>query len=118
MVRRLGSLAVAISLSMPVLGCGGPRGWEVTVENEGDVPCSFLVTLGADGGSKANVDGVARGKAVTLIAGSGETVVHTVKVVRGKEEQVLTPGASLTGGKRYAIVVDAGGKVATSVSDK
>ncbi|MFO1042339.1 MAG: hypothetical protein U0941_11170 [Planctomycetaceae bacterium] len=119
MSRRLGFLfAFTVSVFMTVVGCSGQRGWEVTVENKGDVPCSFFVTMRKDGSSKANVDNVAKGKVITMIGGSGETMVHTVKVLRGKEEQVLTPDAKLIGGKRYAIVVDAVGKLATSVVDK
>jgi len=120
MSRCLGLVfAVAASLAVVLPGCGGgQREWEVTVENQGKVPCSFFVTLGADGSSKANVDDVAKGKPVVLIAGSGDTIVHTIKVVCGTDEQVLTPDAKLLSGKRYAIVVNPDGKVATSVLDK
>lgn len=119
MFARLGLLiAVSVPLFLIVPGCSGQREWEVTVENKGDVPCSFFVTMRADGSGKANVDDVAKGKAVKLIGGSGETIIKTVKVVRGKDEQVLTPDTKLVDGKRYAIVVDADGKVATSVVDK
>jgi hypothetical protein len=119
MSRRLGFLflfTAAVFVAMP--GCSSQPEWEVTVENKGDVPCSFFVTMRADGSSKANVDDVAKGKVITLIGGIGETIVHTIKVVRGKDEQLLTPDAKLVNGKRYAIVVDADGKVATSVVDK
>ncbi len=119
MFPRVGfSFAVTFSLFLVVPGCTGQREWEVTVENKGDVPCSFFVTMRADGSSKANVADVGKGKALKLIGGGGETVIKTVKVIRGKDEQVLTPDAKLVDGKRYAIVVDADGKVVTSVLDK
>src|SRR5438270_12756366 len=105
MPRRLGFLFVfTASFFVVAPGCSSQREWEVTVENKGDVPCSFFATMRADGSGKANVDDVAKGKAIKLIGGSGETVIKTVKVVRGKDEQVLTPDAKLTDGKRYAIV--------------
>jgi hypothetical protein len=120
MSRCLGLVfAVAVLLAVVLPGCGsGQREWEITVENQGKVPCSFFVTLGADGSSKANLDGVAKGKPVVLIAGSGDTIVHTIKVVCGSEQQTLMPDAKLASGKRYAIVVNMDGKVTTSVSGK
>jgi hypothetical protein len=119
MFHRLGLFfAFSVPLFLVVSGCSGQREWEVTVENKSEVPCSFFVTMRADGSSKANVDDVAKGKTITLIGGSGETIIKTVKVVRGKDEQVLTPDTKLVDGKRYAIVVDADGKVATSVLEK
>lgn len=112
-------LAISTLLALALPGCGsGLRQWEVTAENKSDQPCSFFVTLGADGSSNANVEDVAKGKAVSLIAGDSKTVVQSVKVVRGKDEQTLTPNAELSVGKRYAVVVSADGKVETSVSDR
>jgi hypothetical protein len=108
---------VLVVLALP--GCGGnPRQWEVTVENKSEVPCSFFVTLGADSNSNAKVEDVAKGKAVSLIVGDSKTVVQSVKVVRGEDEQTFTPKTELAVGKRYTIVVGADGKVDTSVSDK
>jgi hypothetical protein len=98
-------------------GCGRPRQWQVTVENRGEVPCSFFVTLREDGSSQASVEDVAKGKPIPLIGGQGDTVVHTVKVVRGQDERVLKPNASLRSGKRYAIVVSENGEVETSITD-
>lgn len=120
MSRRLTSLSVltAAILFVAVPGCSDQREWEVTVENKSAVPCSFAVTLGADGDSKANVDAVTKGDVIKLIGGSGETVVHTVMVVRDRDEQFLTPDAKLVGGKRYAIVVEPDGKLATSIANK
>lgn len=112
-------LALFTPVLLVVQGCSSnPRQWEVTVENKSDVPCSCFVTLGEDGNSKAKVEDVAKGKAVSLIAGDSPTVVQSIKVVRGKDEQTLAPKAELPVGKRYAIVVTADGKVETSVSDK
>jgi hypothetical protein len=99
-------------------GCGGEREWEVTVENRGDIPCSFVVMLRPDGSSSAAVDAVAGGKTVRLIAGTGDTIVHSVKVVRGKAEQVLPLKASLPAGKAFRIVVGFDGKAETSVVEK
>ena len=112
-------LVFSISLLLALPGCGSGRAqWEVTVENKGDVPCSFFVTLGADGNSNAKVEGVAKGKATTLIVGDVKTVVQSIKVVREKAEQSLTPKVELPVGERYAIVVGVDGKVETSVSDR
>ena len=49
------------------------------------------------------LDDLAKGKTITLVGGKGETVVHTVKVVRGKDEQVLIPKAKLPGDHRCAL---------------
>ena len=61
---------------------------------------------------------VAQCKATSLIVGPGETMVLTVKVVRGEEEEALTPNTKLIPGKRFAIVVEEDGKVTTSVEDR
>ena len=119
MLRSLWPLAFVLVTGLSfVPGCdrGVRPQWEVTVENRGDVPCSFAITLG-DGG-KANVDGIPKGKPVTLIAGSTDTVVRTIKVVRGADEQALTPNAVLPIGKRCSIVVGADGKVGVLVLSK
>jgi hypothetical protein len=110
-----GLLAMALSAAP---GCDRPGQtyWEVAAENKNDTACSFSVTLGPDGGSKANVNGITSGKPVTLITGPGDTVVNTIKVVRGADDEtVLTPNATLQAGKRYLIVVAADGKVETSI---
>ena len=86
--------------------------------NKSDVPCSFFVALGADGGSKAKVEEVSKGESISLIVGDSNTVVQSVMVVRDKDDQTQTPKAELPVGKRYAIVVNADGKVETSVSDR
>jgi hypothetical protein len=112
-------LSVSTPLALALPGCGSsPRQWEVTVENQSDGPCSFFVILGADGNSHAQVEGVAPGESVSLIVGDGKTWVQSVKVVRGTDEQMLAPKAELPVGKRYAIVVNADGKLETSISDR
>jgi hypothetical protein len=89
------------------------------LQNKSDSPCSFFVTMGdgRGGGNKASVADVAQCEATSLIVGPGETMVLTVKVVRGEEEESLTPNTKLGPGKRYAIVVEEDGKVVTSVVD-
>jgi hypothetical protein len=119
-LRSLWLLPFLSAIGMSGLpGCdrSGPA-WEVTVENKTDVPCSFFITLGPDGGTKAHVDGITKGKPATLIAGSTDTVVQTVKVVRAADEQALTPNTALPVGKRYSIVLAADGKVEASVVSK
>ena len=117
------SACVLFAFSMPLLlalpGCGnGRHPWEITLENRSDVPCSVFVTLGADGNSNAKVENFEKGKTIILISGNSSTIVQSIKVVRGKDEQTLTPKARLEVFKRYAIVVGADGKVETSISDK
>jgi hypothetical protein len=110
------ALPVLVLMTLP--GCGrSQRQWEVTVENQAEAPCSFFVTLGADGGG-AQVEDVAKGEAITLIVGNTPTVVQTVRVVRGREEQTLSPKVELPVGKRYAVVVGADGTVKASASDR
>jgi len=104
-------------------GCNSSqRQWEITVENKADAPCSVFVTM-AGGSSNAKVEDVAKGKPVTLIVGDGKTTVQSVRVVRGKaedskDEKTLNPNVELPAGKRFAIVVDADGNVATSTTDR
>lgn len=119
LLQRFGRFMVVTAfLVVALAGCTGKREWEITVENKGDVPASIHVTMRANGSSNAKIEDLTKGKTVTLIAESGETVVHTIKVVRGKDEQNLTPNVKLPAGKRYAIVVGSDGKVETSVSDR
>src|SRR4051794_22143898 len=93
------ALVAFFAVALP--GCGGGKGeWEITVENKGDVPCSVFVTMRPDGSSTAHVDDVGSGRTVTLAGARGETFVHTVKVVRGKEEQVLTLDVKLLADQR------------------
>jgi hypothetical protein len=99
-------------------GCSSShRQWEITVENKSDVPCSFFITMG-DGHSKAEVEDVAKGKVVSLIVGDAKTTVQSVRVVRGKDEKTLNPNIDIPAGKRYAIVVNADGKVETAIADR
>ena len=115
MGRVMGLLFVAVCLGP---GCGRQGEWEITVENKGVVPASILVTMGADGSGTAGVDELPEGKTIKVNAGRGETVVRTVKVVLGKNEQLHKLNDKLRGGKRYAIIITAEGKVETSIWDK
>lgn len=121
-VCQLLALATPLLLALP--GCGsGQRQWEVAVENRADVPCSFFVTLGADGTSNAKVEDVVKGKTISLVAGTGKTVVQKVRVVRGKDEQTrdeqtLSPKVELPAGKRYTITVGAEGQIEASISNR
>jgi hypothetical protein len=111
-------LAVFALVLVALPGCNSSqRQWEITVENKSDVPCSFFITLGADSGN-VKVEDVAKGKTLSLIVGDKKTVVDSVRVVRGKDEQTLTPKVELPVGNRYSIVVGADGKVEGSVSDR
>jgi hypothetical protein len=89
--------------------------WEVTVENKSDRQCSFFVSLGTNGDNNAKVENVAPGESISLIAGISDTVVRTVKVLHGDDEQTLAPNMALPVGKKYAIKVDADGKLDASV---
>ena len=112
--------ASGLGLAMLVVtlpACGMKQQWQVTVENKSDVACSVFIALGADGSSKVSVADVTNGKVVTLIVGDNNTVVQTVKVVRGDDEQDLAPKAPLAVGKQYAIVVGDDGKVAAAIKD-
>jgi hypothetical protein len=53
------------------------------------------------------------GRRLATAGGSAETVVQTVKVVRGADEQIITPNQKVMGGKRFLIVIGANGKVET-----
>lgn len=122
MSRCLAFLIIAGAGLLTVSGCSGTgqQMWEVTAENKGDVPCSIAITLDGNNtvNSKASVSDLTKGRAHSLIGGAGKTVVRTIKVTRGKAEQVLTPDAEILAGKRYAIVVGADGKVETSAIAK
>jgi hypothetical protein len=115
-------MLAAGALLVTVSGCGGTghEMWEVTAENKADVPCSIFISLDDvnTDNSTASVSNLTKGNAHSLIVGDGKTVVRTVKVSRGKDEQVLNPDAEVPAGKRYAIVVGADGKVETTVTGK
>jgi len=115
MGRVMGLLFVAVCLGP---GCGRQGEWEITVENRGVVPAYILVTTGAVGMYRGRVYDSPEGKTIKVSAGRGETVVRTVKVVLGKNEQLHKLNDKLRGGKRYAIIITAEGKVETSIWDK
>ena len=107
---------VLVAVLLAGSGCDRrAKQWEVEVENKGDTPCSFKVVMSGSGAKNdVGVDGITKGKPVSLIAGSGDTVVQSIKVVRGKDEQTLTPNLALPPGKRLRIVVGADGQVEMS----
>jgi hypothetical protein len=61
---------------------------------------------------------MAKGQTISQNTGYGDTMVQSVNVVRGKDEQTLTLKAELRASKRYAIVVTADDKAETTVSDR
>jgi len=96
----------------------GPQEWEIIVANNSELPCSIFVTLGADANYNAKVENVAKEESIVLVSGISDTVVRTVKVVRGQDEQTLAPNMVLPVGKRYAIMVGTDGKLEASVLAK
>ena len=86
----------------------------------GDIPASAVQGVGShlDRVSRGDIRNPTVQRTLSLIVGPGETMVLTVKVVRGEEEEVLTPNTKLVPGKRYVIVVEEDGKVETSVVDR
>jgi hypothetical protein len=100
----------------PARPVAGPQQWEITVENRSDLPCSFYVALDTDDSRAMKVEGVTKGERISLVAGISQTVVRTIKVVRGNEEQTLAANMALSVGERYAIIVASDGKLEASVS--
>ncbi|MDZ4685033.1 MAG: hypothetical protein SH850_08075 [Planctomycetaceae bacterium] len=116
-MSRIVFLLLSGALLMAAAGCGSNRRqWEITVENKSSSPCSFFITLAGNSGEK--VDDVAQGKPIALIAGVQPTVVETVRIVCGSDEQTLTPNVGLPIGKRYAVVVAVDGIAQGSLSDR
>ena len=109
----------SLALLLAIPGCGTNSQWTLTFENQNSIACSVFITLGADqaNSSTVSVADVAKGKPITLIAGGRDTVVQTVKVVRGDDEQNLTPKAALAVGKKVAIVVRDDGKMEAAITD-
>lgn len=115
-MRRFVQLVVLLCLLVASLeGCDASRRkWEVSVRNDGAVPASFFLTLG--GSSKADVANVAPGPALSLIVGESPSVLQAIRVVRGSDEQTITPNIPLPLGARCLIVVDANGKIDVSLA--
>jgi hypothetical protein len=74
------------------------------------------VTLDTDDSPAMKVEGVTKGERFSLVAGISQTVVRTIKVVCGKDEQTLAPNMALPVGNQYAIIVGSDGKLEASVS--
>lgn len=103
-------------------GCGARSEWKIDVRNESAAPCSVRVELdyvnnSGKGTSDAHAN-VKAGETLTLISGTLVTTIRSIKVVRGEEEQTLTPAVAIKPGQRYRIVVPAKGPVDASVDRK
>jgi hypothetical protein len=111
------TIATLILSPLLVIGCGSDRSrWEVLLENKSDQPCDATVSYAGSGGKGgASVDGVPKGKTVSLISGAGSTVVESIKLKVGATEKTLTPNATLPAGKKYKITISEDGSVATNL---
>ena len=78
----------------------------------------MAVDLGGGTFDAASVDSLEKGKTIVLLASKPKVVVHRVKVVRNKEEQIIKTDAEVPIGKRFLIVVAADGQVSTSLTDQ
>ena len=122
MTSTLGFVAILVAA---LAGCRGrvSHEWEIAVENRSDAAADFVVTYGIQSPNvksqgSASVANVAKGKPLSLIVGSGVTVIKTVKVTRNGESQELTPDAEIGPGKKYFVVVESDGKASGSVSNR
>jgi hypothetical protein len=104
-------------LFLLVAGCGLPqRQWELSVKNDSPAPASFFVTLAA-GASNAKIENVAAGSSVSILVGQTDTVLDSVRVLRGEDEKTLHPRLPLPVGRRCTISVAADGVVDVSIKD-
>ena len=111
-------LVASVFLFLMLPGCSGEqdqREWEVILQNQGNVPVSAFVTMGANADSNGSVLDVQPPWNKQIISGQGPTIVNTIKIVRDKEEKVLKINEKLTGGHQYLIVVSAAGGVSTKI---
>lgn len=114
-MRRPFALVVcALALLLP--GCGGSKQWEISVENQSDVPCTFTIDCGP--GTSASVKDVGKGKRENLLVGSTKVTVRSVRVTREGKEEELKPDAELVPGKKFAVTIAPDGKATTSVTDR
>lgn len=119
MCNRLFFTFIAGMFLFALTGCAGGDAskWDITVENQSDDPCSVFVTM-LGGSSTASVEKLEKGKVHTMIAGSVETKVNQVKVIRLKDETEIKSEAKLGPGQRCAIVIDAKGHVTVAFVKK
>lgn len=109
--------AITSFVLLAMSGCaGGSHNWELLAENQGDVPCTIVMTYGDDGSRTAQVDNYAKGPAQVLVSEPVSTVLKTVKVIRDGQEQLLEPNLPLTPGQHVTVIVgpDGTAKVSTS----
>jgi hypothetical protein len=116
MTSRSVVLAWAAIACATVWGCGSHTEWKIDVHNQGTAPCSVRVEMDSvnrsgRGTSEAHVDKMNAGERLTLISGTLATTIRSIKVVRGEEEQALTPAVTIQPGQRYLIAVPAAGPV-------
>jgi hypothetical protein len=112
-MRRVAPLLLLVGF---VLGCGGAKQWEVAVENQSDVPCTFAIDLGP--GNSATVKDVGKGKRESILVGSTKATVRSVKVTREGKEEELKPETELVPGKKFVVTVAPDGKATTSLTDR
>ncbi len=117
MCNRITVICAVVTIALTALGCGSKE-WEITVENKSAAACAIAVKLGLDGSSSASVDSLSAGETVTLIGGSGSTVIYSVTLKAGGNETSLSPSLALSAGQRYQIVIDAQGNLQASTTAK
>lgn len=118
MIAQLGVIVRCQKMpDRPPFNCAGTKSEAGTLENSAMRPCSFFFSLDV-GRTSAKVADVAQGKPIILIMGDQPTVVATVRIISGSDEQNLIPNVRLPIGKRYAVVVGEDGKARGSVSDR
>jgi hypothetical protein len=119
MMRFTLLVVTSVGLLLSFAGCGGEsETWEIVVENRADSPCDIAITYGKDGGRRASVDQVLKGKPHSMVAEPYENPLVSVTVTVGNDVQVPKPDLMLTAGKRYSVIVAADGKATVTVSYK
>ena len=113
MKRCMVLLIVILSMSMFV-GCRG-REWQIAVENQSDVPCTFILDFGNN--NPTHIDNMAKGGPDVLQAGSIKQTVMSIKVIRGTDVQEFKSPIELTPGKKLLIGVGPDGKLNTSLTE-
>jgi len=100
---------------LAIPGCS-VKDWVITVENKSDTPCSFFDTHETSGGSgEANLPDLIKGERITLLRGHRDVTINTMRVVQGDKEQIVESKTKLKHGDKLVIVLNADGKLETSV---
>jgi len=118
-LRTLGVYFAAAGVCCSVLsGCRerAERPWEIVAHNQSGSWCEVAVNMGP--GSQANAPDLANGERRVLLTGSTKQIIHTVKVVCNRREQIVRLEVEVPTGKSYLIPVEADGQVRTSVSNQ